>query len=825
MNKQEAFPAYAISASLCEAIQTNNVIVSAPPGAGKSTVLPLSLLRQKLPGRILLMQPRRVVVRSLAHYLAAQLGEPVGQTIGYRMRGESKVSQETQLEIITEGILSRRIQNDPELADVSVIIFDEFHERSIHSDFGLALALEVQQGLRDDIRLVVMSATLDVQGLQTLLPDAVNLNSEGKMYPVEEYYCGHVKPEHIVSTMVATIEQACTEVSGDILAFLPGAGAIRKVRRQLESSKLNPHVAIHELFGALEKSAQLAALSPDPTGKQKVILATNIAETSLTIANIEAVVDSGLENVATYQLDGGFTQLSQQMISQASATQRKGRAGRLREGKCYRLWAKEQHDRLAKHAQPQILLEDIAPLLLQSLAWGSQLKDMALLDMPSSSQLSAATDALQRLGAIDNQHITPYGRKLAAFPCHPAIAHMLLKSIEFSEHHAAAAAFIAALYEENTVRSNYLSVAEVIQHAEPQGLKRIKQQAARYFRLISKRALPPYNTLTENEFAIAIALAFPQHLAVNSSHCVYKLANGKRASVPSEINESAQWIAVLHAQSVGGELIIRQYQAITQSQVQSLYPDGFATEKQVYYNDENKKMQARQIRRFGEIILDSSPLPEVPKSQFAQAWLAYLGTLPSHQWPFDEKAWQWWYRVKIAKTLNISQPQAFSSPTAWPTFSNPFTDLSPDFWLDKLATCKRWEAVEQLPWKSLLNQALDWPQQHALDVYLPETLCIPSKRNVAIKYNDAGSATVSVKIQEMYGETNSIRLADGKLPVTFSLLSPAGRPLQTTQDLARFWKGSYREIQKEMKGRYPKHFWSDNPATATPTTRTKKFME
>ncbi|MCW8109787.1 ATP-dependent helicase HrpB [Alteromonas ponticola] len=825
MDNLQALPAYAIAASLSEAVETHNAIVSAPPGAGKSTVLPLVLLNQHFPGRILLMQPRRVVVRSLANYLASLLNEPVGKTVGYRIRGESKISADTRLEIITEGILARRIQSDPELSGVSVIIFDEFHERSIHSDFGLALALEVQQSLRDDLRLIVMSATLDEQRLQTLMPDAVSLRSEGKMYPVEVHYCGQTKPENLVPVMVATIEQACDEVTGDVLAFLPGAGAIRKVRQQLENKQICKGVAIHELYGALGKSAQMAALAPDPTGKQKIILATNIAETSLTIANIEAVVDSGLENVASYQLDGGFTQLNQYMISQASATQRMGRAGRLRKGKCYRLWAREQHDRLSKQATPQILLEDIAPLLLESLAWGSQLNEMALLDVPSAAQQAAATDVLDRIGAIDSQQITSYGRRLATFPCHPSIAHMLVCARDLGEQEAAAAAIIAALYEESALFRDQILVSEIIRYLDPASRRRVEKQAGRYQRLLSDRPLPAPHTLPEEKYAIAIALAFPHHLAFKSSQNTFKLANGRGALIPSGIIENSDWLAVLNAQSLGGELIIRQYQPISQTQINQLYPDAITIEEQVCYNSDKKHMQARQIRRFGEIILDSQPLSDIPRSQFSRAWLLHLQTLPPQQWPFDEATWQWWYRVKLAQKLVLRQPQAFDTPTPWPVLDNPFIDFPESFWLDKLAPCKKWEQVEKLPWKSLLKQVLDWPQQHALDTYLPETLSIPSKRDIPIKYSDTGSACVAVKMQEMYGETQRIVVADGKLPVTFSLLSPAGRPLQTTQDLGAFWQGSYRDIQKEMKGRYPKHFWPDDPSLALPTTRTKRFMK
>ncbi len=824
MNHQQAFPAHAIAEPLCEALKHSNAIVTAPPGAGKSTVLPLALLNSVNTGRILLMQPRRVVVRSLANYLASLLGESVGQTVGYRIRGESKVSAATKLEIITEGILTRRIQHDPELTNINTIIFDEFHERSIHSDFGLALALEVQQTLRDDLRLVLMSATLDVQGLSTLLPDAVKLSSEGRMYPVEEIYTGQVTAERLISTMAVTIERASHEVTGDILAFLPGAGAIRQVRQQLELRSACSDLVIHELYGAMEKNAQMAALVPDPHNRQKVILATNIAETSLTIANIEAVVDSGLENVAVYQLDGDFTQLNQQMISQASATQRLGRAGRLRPGKCYRLWAKEAHSRLAKHASPQILLEDVTPLILDSMAWGTTLTEMALLDRPSQAQQSAAFATLETIDAIQDGHITPYGRQLATFPCHPVVAHMLVRAHEISLAATTAAAFIAALREETSMRGDQHVIHDIMQSMDRRVRARLTRQAERYFKLVNPASLPPLSSVSGPALAEAVALAFPQHLAFRNQNGTWKLANGKGAELAQGVLESSDWVAVLQAQSIGNRVVIRQYQPLTQKQIHQLYPDDFTHIEQVTYNADTRQIQARRVEKFREIILSSQPLADTPKDRFGQAWLTHLQSLPQEQWPFDERAWQWWYRLQLAKKLDLPQPQSFTDTSVWPSLNNPFTDIDQAYWLTRLATCKTWEQVRKLPWYKLLHDSLDWPQQHALETLLPTSLQVPSARSVPIEYSNDKKAVVAVKMQEMYGESQQQFVANGTIPITYSLLSPAGRPLQMTQDLGSFWLGSYREIQKEMKGRYPKHFWPDEPATAKPTTRTKKHM-
>ena len=822
------FPAQAIVAPLCQALAQTDAIVAAPPGAGKSTVLPLALLSHFPDKRIVLMQPRRVVVRNLALFLASQLGEEVGQQVGYRIRGENRVSEHTRLEIITEGILSRRIEHDPELSGVDIVIFDEFHERSIHSDYGLALALEVQQGLRDDLRLVVMSATLDTQAVARLLPAARVLSSEGKMYPVEEVYTGQVAPPMLHQKVADYTALACTNHSGDVLVFLPGAGAINKVTQLLTAKRL-PGVVIHSLYGALDKATQQLALDKDPQGRQKIILATNIAETSLTIANIAVVVDSGLENIAQFHPASGLTQLQTQMISQASATQRKGRAGRLGPGICYRLWAKEQQDRLARYSTPQILREDSSMLYLSALGWGTTVDQLALLDKPGSAQLSAARSLLLRIGAIDNQQrITPYGRKLVNLPCHPRLAHMLLQAQQYPGAAAAsllhAGVWIAALSEDTTGQTDGLTAHDVLSNLQGHLRSRLQQQAKRYWGVLRQSGeLCAPAELAPDDIAAVIALAYDDLIAYRTGEGQWKMANGKGADMPGSTYQGP-WLAVLKGQQIDNQVYIRLAQPVNVETLKQLFPHYFSTTTEVNYHTGEQRMQARKVSRFQQISLLSEPVGSMSAEQIGKAWYDYLLTLNPTDWPLDDTAKQWLHRLQLAATLNLPQPQAFDTPPPWPAQGNPLTIISAQQLVAKLGRCKKRSELAKLPWVNMLHQALPWSQQHALDTYLPTSMMVPSGFDRPLVYQPDGQVILAVKMQEMFGSTDPLFVGQGRQPVTLSLLSPAGRPLQMTADLGQFWQGSYQQIKKEMKGRYPKHPWPDDPTSAPATTRTKRAM-
>ena len=881
-------PAYELVSPLQGAVAANNVIIGAPPGAGKSTVLPLSLLQSSLQGKILLMQPRRVVVRNLADYLARQLNENVGETVGYRIKGESKTSSATRLEIITEGVLTRMIQQDPELAGIAAIVFDEFHERSIHSDFGLALALEVQSGLRDDIRLIVMSATLDIAPLQTLLNSfsvlpVENLNSQGRMFPVDIRYTQDVHAHELVPKTCNIIKQAVGEHDGDILVFLPGRGSINAVAREIKGLAESEDIAVHMLYGALSKSVQQAAIAPDPQGRRKIILSTNIAETSLTIEGVTVVIDSLWENSAQYHPSSDITALTQQRISQASAIQRAGRAGRVMAGTCYRLCSKSSFERLAKHNAAQIEKEDLSSFLLDTLAWGSSPDTLALLTKPTQAQLQVAQQKLLRVNAISQANITPYGRALAQLPCQPHLAHLLLTvkqgidGLPADENDALrhAAPFVVALSESNISVGGATNVMDALLNANSSTRSQLIQQASRYARYVqnndgkAQRFKPDINELDEHALGLCIAIAFPLQVGYRrnasgqsgespnvSKHVVggatrngksqanlieYKLASGKGAELttsgsPLGCSESENgdgpWLAVLDGQLIKSTVAIRLAQPVPESWLRLAFPDAFSEKRSVILNRDTGAMEARVSTGFYEITLNSTPVSGQEKSRekafwddaLCNAWFAHLDALPLSSWPLSDADWQWWRRVEMAGKLNLPQDKAFDEPDPWPSSLSDLVHKAKDSLAPVLKSCKSIKNLKQLPWKTALNNGLSWPQQDALATLLPTHVTIPTGREASLDYRENGDVVLSVKMPELYSQSAPLTIAGGRVTVVCELLSPAGRPLQTTSDLAAFWQGSYKEIQKEMKGRYPKHFWPDDPANAVPTSKTKKHM-
>ncbi len=697
------------------------------------------------------------------------------------------------------------------------------------------MALDVQDGLRDDLRLLVMSATLDTDSLSSLLPDAAICVSEGRMFDVKEIYSGQIAAHQLHEAVARYTRQACEQVDGDVLVFLPGAGAIKKVSQLLATTPPLTKPIIHHLYGALGKEQQSNALKADSQGRQKVILATNIAETSLTIDNIEAVVDSGLENIAVFNPATGLTQLNQQMISKASATQRKGRAGRLKPGICIRLWSKEQQDRLAGYTVAQMLREDITPLLLDTLAWGTTPGELRLLDQPSKAQLNSAMSALMAMDAVATSTtgavtLTAYGQQLARFPCHPRLAHMLLTARDKTETVDSplcqAALWVAALAEDSAKMSDGL-VSEALLNADKPTVARLSRQAKRYLALLSPPdknvSLTPCHKLDPGSLALAIALAWQDRIAYWQKE-QWKLANGRGArwlGVPVK----SDWLAVLNGQQVGSDVKIRLAEPLPFAEIKTWFSKHLITAKQVTFHRDSGQMQARQVTRFDQIILASEPVAAASADEVAQAWLDYLKDQPMSEFPLPENAWQWLNRLALAARLNLAQPQAFDQADPWPDVSESVLSIIDEkSLLTHLKKCKKREDLINLPWQTLMQQSLSWPQQHALEHLLPPSVTVPTGNKRYLEYLSDGQVILSVKMQEMYGSCMQITVGNNAVPVTLSLLSPAGRPLQKTNDLAAFWQGSYQEIKKEMKGRYPKHFWPDDPAAAEPTTRTKKHM-
>ncbi|MFC3093786.1 ATP-dependent helicase HrpB [Alteromonas sediminis] len=819
------FPVDEVIPSLVRHFETNDLILSAPPGAGKSTRVPMALMEHFPNKRFLLLQPRRVVVRHLANFLASLLNEKVGQTIGYRMRGETQVSSNTRLTLVTDGVLTRMLQQDPELTGIDGVLFDEFHERNVHADMGLALAIESQQGLRDDLRLLIMSATLDVGAIQTLLPEAKVFSSQGKMFDVTEHYLGDCNTQELAKRVASAIQQAIKKHhNGDVLVFLPSVKHIRQCQRLLHLS----HCDVHPLFGGLSLDEQSCALAPAQQGRRKIVLATNIAETSLTIDGITVVIDSGRENQARFDHGSAMTTLDIRMISQASATQRMGRAGRTASGDCYRLWSQSAHGRLAKHAKPQIKEVDLTSHLLDVCAWGADFDTLPLLDKPDSAQVERAQKQLESIGALSvSGQITQWGKKLANVSLHPGVANMLLTVASETPQQLPNAVIGAVLYESiGSLQWEGFDTTVAKQLSQPSiGWK---NALGRVQRSLKQAPALSMTHLDKHQIAAYIGQAFMQRVAFRVKDDEWKMASGPRAiidTMPSYVN----WCVVLHGQAYK-EGKIKVFAAIETSldALKTLMPQHFISTQSLFL-DKAKQLKAQSELRFFDIVYERAPLESNQNINWSSAWLTMIKQgqhgLPSCRLPLNQDALQWLERVKLL--VHISG----ESDREW---EHEVLLEKADQWLTPaLDNCRSIKQLESLPWQSLLQSLLPWDQSQQLASLCPSSLEVASGRTIPIVYSfltdSAGKKTwraqVSVKMQECYGMTSPVFVARGACRVTFALLSPANRPLQTTDDLAAFWQGSYLDIAKEMRGRYPKHFWPDNPANSPATTVTKAKMK
>ncbi|GAC20530.1 ATP-dependent helicase HrpB [Paraglaciecola arctica] len=814
-------PVEHILPALHQQLIVGDAIVVAPPGAGKSTCLPLSLLKLEIfkDKKIILLQPRRIAVRAIAAYLASQLGESVGQTIGYRIRGEVKVSANTRLVIVTEGILTRMLQNQPELPDVGLVIFDEFHERSVHADFSLALCIEVQQALREDLRLLVMSATLDVGALSELLPEAKLLESQGKSYPVDIVYQGDNSGLHLFEKVSRLVIQVFSKHQDDCLVFLPGAADINKAAQRL-SQYFGTEVEVFKLFSELSKNEQQQALLPHPEGKRKIVLATNIAETSLTIEGIEVVVDSGIEKKAIFQLNRGITHLQSQKISQASATQRAGRAGRLTAGTCYRMWGKEQHDRLAKQSTPEIMQSDMSSFILESAIWGADVRTLALLDHPSDAQLSQGFALLSQLELFDkNNKLTALGRKAHGLGCHPSIAVMLVKSAQMSKEHLSLACALAALIENKDPmgRTNNGASLSARLHFVLQQKNHLIWQAIRQWH--SKLACGVLIWPIEDT-AVLVGYAFPQWLAKQRKDERYQLVNGSGAVLFEDDALTAHtWLAIANMQTSDRQqdnAQIRYAESLTLSQIEQYFYYLIEKKERVEWDNVNQRIVSEMQKTLGKVVINKQSIKRPSQQHIQTIWQDVIHAKGITSIPFNEDAQQLIYRVQIAAS--------FSGAMSLPDFTESGLLNSIERWLiPYLTDTLTWQQFTQCHFLQQLLNELDYGQQQYLNKELPKRLALPSGRSAQLTYTSDKTVMLSVRMTELYGLQLHPVVAQ-QFPITVELLSPAGRPIQTTQDLPRFWQGSYKEVQKEMKGRYPRHFWPDDPANAQATTRTKKRM-
>jgi ATP-dependent helicase HrpB len=792
--------------------EQNTLIVNAPPGAGKSTLLPLVLIDEPwLEGKkILMLEPRRLAAKTIANRMSDLWGDKVGETIGYRIRFENRITETTRIEVVTEGILTRMIHSDNALEGIGLVIFDEFHERSIHADVAMALCREAQQVLRPDLRIMVMSATLNMPQLTALL-NAPVAESQGKQYPVDVIYSGG-QDERLLPEMTArTVIKAINENPGDALVFLPGEGEIRKCAELLKHDLTD--FAIHPLYGVLPQSEQYRAIMPNKNGKRKIVLATSIAETSLTIEGIKIVVDTGFGKISRFDPKSGLSRLETVQISKDSADQRAGRAGRLSAGVCYRMWTKATHERLAEHRIPEIMEADLASLVLDMAMWGvTDILQLTWLSPPPKSHILQATDTLNQVGALENGKITAHGKQIHQLACHPRIAHMLLMAK--TESNKQLATDIAAILEERDPLPKDSGIdlnlrVEALRRGRKNNalgnrFTRIEKVADQYRRMldvtVDNGPVDPYET------GLLLAYAYPERIAFarRGNNAQFQLANGKYAVAGHRDSLADEpWLAVAHIDTRDG---LGKIFMASPLNPKDLLP--MVKEQEIITWDTRKGgLVATKDLRIGSIVLQSKPLPAPSPEFLVDAICNALKTEGESLLNFDENMQQLQCRIMSLRKWN---PQE-----GWPEVSNLSLLASTKEWLAPFLTnIKKPEDLKKVNLAQALLSSLSWDKQQALETLAPQKIKVPSGSQISIQYLPYGDAPIlSVRLQEVFGMAETPTINNGKTPLVLHLLSPGFKPVQVTSDLKSFWNNTYFEVKSELKRRYPKHAWPDDPWT------------
>jgi ATP-dependent RNA helicase HrpB len=791
-------------------------VLVAPPGAGKTTRVPLVLAREEWAQkarRILVLEPRRLAARAAADRMAQTLGERVGDTVGLRVRFGSKISNRTRIEIITEGVFTRLVLDDPMLDGVSAVIFDEFHERSLDADLGLALARDVQQGLREDLRILVMSATIDGARIAKLLGDAPVIASEGRAFAVETRYAGRdTRP--IEPQVADTIMRAMRAETGSLLAFLPGAGEIRRTKTLLEG-RAEPSTDVVALYGALTGDEQDRAIAPAPPGRRKIVLATSIAETSITIEGVRIVVDSGLARVPRYEPDVGVTRLETVRVSRAAADQRRGRAGRIEPGICYRLWDEPQTAALEPFARPEILAVDLSSFALDLAAWGGGPDQLAFLDPPPHAALTEAKAMLRELGAIDGDgRITAEGKLLRRLPLPPRLARMVVDA--GAEGDALPAAEIATLIGERGLGGDDVDLRERLNT-----LRRDRSSRARDARAMAQRwadvasAPSPQGGGTLSVGAL-LALAYPERIAKNrgAGEGAFLLVNGRGATIdPASPLAREPFLAVAELAGTAAQGRILSTAPITLAEIEQHFPDRIEAREEIVFDAASASLRGRRSRRLGAIALSDQPMPVAANDDTAQKLAAGIAGLGMHRLPWTKSLQQWRDRVMF---LRLSEGEE------WPDLSDAALAHTINAWLAPALAGKT--ALGDLTGDELstaLHALVPWRLQRRLDAEAPTHFAAPTGSQVAIDYEAEGGPKIAIRVQELFGLDRHPAIAGGKVPLLIELLSPAHRPVQMTRDLPGFWRGSYAAVRAEMRGRYPKHPWPEDPIAAAATRRAK----
>ncbi len=795
--------------------ENNTLIVNAPPGAGKSTLLPLTLLDEAwLKGKkIIMLEPRRLAARSIATRMAELWGDNVGDTIGYRIRFENRISDKTRIEVVTEGILTRMLHSDNALEHVGLVIFDEFHERSLFADVAMALCREAQQILRPDLRMMIMSATLDMPQLTALLKCPVAI-SEGKQYPVEVKYVGDQDPFLLPETTAHTIVKAVKENPGDVLVFLPGEGEIKKCAELLKGRLTD--FAIHPLYGQLPQKEQIAAIMPNRNGKRKVVLATSIAETSLTIEGIKIVIDTGFARVSRFDPKSGLSRLETVSITKDSANQRAGRAGRLSAGVCYRMWTKATHERLSEHRTPEIMDADLAALVLDMAKWGiSHIEQLTWLTPPPKASISQAIDVLTSLNAIDTKRkITEHGIDIHQLPCHPRIAHMLLKAKQ--DRAIPLAADIAAVLEERDPLPKDSGIdinlrIEALRRGRQNNslgnrFARIEKVAESYRRMLDAKI--DNGPVDDYETGLLLAYTYPERIAFArpGNNAQFQLANGKIATAGHRDNLANEpWLAVAHIDTRDG---LGKIFMASPLNPKDLLP--MVKEVEVIQWDTRKGgLIASKDLRIGSIVLQSKPIAAPSEKHLIEAISNAIKNEGESLLNFDDDFKQLQNRI-----LSVCKWNGFKD---WPNVSIGDLLLHNLDWLGfYLPKVKKPEDLKKINVSEALYTYLSWEQQQELERQAPAKIKVPSGSSIAIEYfANAETPVLSVRLQEVFGMADTPKVNDGKVALVMHLLSPGFKPVQVTSDLRSFWDNTYFEVKKELKRRYPKHAWPDEPWTAT----------
>ena len=789
--------------------QTRAVLV-APPGAGKTTVTPLALLEQPwVTGKIIVLEPRRLAARAAAARMAANLGESVGERVGFRVRLQSRISARTRIEVVTEGVFTRMILDDPALEGVSAVLFDEFHERSLDADLGLALACDSQSVLRDDLRLLVMSATLDGARVAAALGDCPVIESLGRQYPVETRYVGRNAALRLEDHMARVVLSALAETDGDLLVFLPGQGEILRTRERLVERLRDPAVDVEPLYGALDPSAQDRAIAPASPGRRKVVLATAIAESSLTIQGVRVVVDCGLARVPRYDPSRGLTRLETVRVSRASADQRQGRAGRTAPGVCYRLWDEVETRALTPFARPEILETDLSRLALDLAQWGA--KDagaLVFLDPPPSAALREARALLVQLGALDGHgDLTAHGKAMASLPLAPRLAHMVLRGAE--QGAASRAAGLAVLLGEQGLGGSSADLSDRMTRWMRDAGPRAKDARA----LATRWARGLRSDGPELDDGLLLAEAFPERIAkARGGPGEFQLANGRGAYVdPADHLAREPWLAV--TELGGGETRDRILSAarLDETSLLDTFADRIVAQDEIE-TDEAGRIRAQRIRRLGRIVIDRRRLDNPDPAMIESALLATVRSQGLAALPWGEASDRLRARVGFLRSFGGD----------WPDLSDEPLIAGLEDWLTPVLTGKtRVAQINAGDLHAALRALIPWDAQARLDADAPEAWTAPTGTRAAIDYGADGGPRIEIRVQELFGLNAHPSVAGGRVPLTLALLSPARRPIQTTKDLPGFWKGSWADVRKDMRGRYPRHPWPEDPAAAPPTTRVK----